>query len=449
MFSLRSAAKYSLILFLSAVAAVLWLALPADAAVFQTYDIYSNPSDGTWVATGSPIQRFRSSTLDGELFSIVTETYTGVLSTTVAQLRDRTAAVTYLLEMYNTSSEFISWRPTTTVTIVADHIYELNIPNYNWKRRSPSTTYTNVTGDDDAGRRSSWPNGTLTEDNYDAFVRVTTLDTVNNSIALVSTSTVVCDFSLWNVNYSIASTTAANDYSISIMYGIDPGAMINQSWSWFVGSGAVDNGITIIPKTGDLVSGYAWYARAYLCDSTEQSECDFSLSSNASHILAQSDLYQFIVNDPSAPLLACPTNGSKVLYPNSITPNATSTDPSNNITCNESSTFFGNSLCALFQYLFVPDNQYMNNFTNLKSRVENKPPFGYVTVFTTQIQNLSTATSTTSTAFDSISSAQNMQLASIATLSIFDWLRTAFGWFLWVAFVFYIYHRFKNFSLHG
>lgn len=281
------------------------------------------------------------------------------------------------------------------------------------------------------------------------------------TIRFSTTPTTTCDFSNWSVYYSMSSSTTATltngDYGISVMSGFSPeaGSMTNQDFDnfsdWFSGTSTISVSATsLIPKDTPLTPGFTFYAQASLCNSLNPDDCEFNFSSDRSeHQIASSSVWQFIIDDASNPILVCPANNGQVAYQGLVTPSVTSTQASNNITCDPNSGFFQSSMCYLFQYLFFPKTESIRQFSSIQERISNKAPFGYISVFSSQISNLSSASSTTSTAFSSISSSEGLQLSTWSTLAIFETIRTIFNWFLWIVFVFYVFHRFKNFSLHG
>jgi len=436
-----------------------WFLWPVIAygATFETYDIVATPSDGTLIASGNPRQQFLIPTSSqGDFISVVID-FVDVGCDDVLTLRDRTTSVSYFLHCDFTGLQFSRYTTTTQFSLLPNHEYELFYSNYNSGRRSPSSTYTNTSGWDKGGRRTSIPNGVATDSDYDIYMRLNIEPQLQDEIDFVKPSGIsedlVCDFSFWEVEYLLSNTTTnANngEYGISVQSGIDPVSLPFQDFAWFTGADSLAfPARTFIPKAGTLDTGFTYYAQAHICDSIDPDDCDFSLQSNQDHLVASSPVWQFIVDDPDAPLLNCPTDGSQILYPRDSMPFVTSTAAGDTNTCDTNSDFFSRGMCSMFQWLFVPAPSTITAFSDLKEQVQNKPPFGYVTVFSAQIGNLSNATSTTNTFYGTVSSSVNLQLASWTQIGILGIIRTIFGWFLWLVFVFYVFQRFKHFSLHG
>lgn len=441
------------------------------ASTFQTYDVVALGTNVSFtsagLATGNPLQRFHvTSSTEGTLISLIIAYNCGTVPCNIGNLtlRNRSTSVSYTLTIGNQTTQFTQYVPSSDTPLVAGQDYELFFNNYSVLGHTPSTTYTNTAGWDVTGRRTSIPNGTFTTNasyNFDIYVRMTIEPTVSNEVDFVypaPTSTLTCDFSSWQLNYSIdgdtVATLANGDYGLTVMWGLDPFLMFNQDYAifsdWYSGTSTVAvNAHDFLPKATPLVPGYTYSAQAFICDSTVQSECDFSLSSNDSHIIAEGPVWEFIIDDPSAPLLSCPAGGAQVPYPGFVGLTATSTLWGDNLTCDPDSDFFSRGMCALFQFLFIPNTTALSQFSNLQAQVQQKAPFGYISVYNDQIEALSSASSTTSTAWSSVSSSQYLNLSTWGNLSVFAYIRTILTWFMWFVFVFYMYHRFRNFSLHG
>jgi hypothetical protein len=129
----------------------------------------------------------------------------------------------------------------------------------------------------------------------------------------------------------------------------------------------------------------------------------------------------------------------QVYYPPSSFENITSTIPisSTTIAC-DSGNIISDSFCGVLTWLFVPSPASFTQFINLKSAIENKPPFGYFTAIKTSLSSLTVGT--TSLMLVNASTTQ-------AFSAIFSPLRTGLVWILWLMFAFWIFHRLRNLQI--
>ena len=88
-------------------------------------------------------------------------------------------------------------------------------------------------------------------------------------------------------------------------------------------------------------------------------------------------------------------------------------------------------------YLFYPSSASLSQYNGLYMQFINKPPFGYIVGIQTALKNIN----------DTATSAFTLQSMPILNTYIFDPLRTAIAWILWVAFAFVLYHRLKNIAI--
>lgn len=96
------------------------------------------------------------------------------------------------------------------------------------------------------------------------------------------------------------------------------------------------------------------------------------------------------------------------------------------------------NLAGCFQnalmFVFYPSETVLNKFADLKGIIENKPPFGYVTVYTGQLSELSAEASSTFT----------LEIEDNIKEKIFDPLRTGLSSILWVCFGFWFFNRIRK-----
>lgn len=275
-------------------------------------------------------------------------------------------------------------------------------------------------------------------------------DTVS-SIRFRETPESTCYFNNWNTLQTFSSSTMADalagNYSVQVQWGVGSNLQF-QDWAPWDPAFFKE---AKIPHTADELTGLDFFedlamtAKASICSSNNPENCDWEADNDYTYFVAESDPWDFIIATTTTKGDCLPggIDFPKFDWP---FPNATSTDPSNNITCDPNSGFFASSMCNLFQYLFVPKASDFERWKALKTTLENKPPFGYFVVFNNAIDGLSSATSTSST----IQMASSTPMFStLANLEIWETLQTLLEYFLWFLFLLYIYRRFKNFSLHG
>ena len=106
--------------------------------------------------------------------------------------------------------------------------------------------------------------------------------------------------------------------------------------------------------------------------------------------------------------------------------------PPGMISC-EGGGFFDNLLCNLYVSLFVPSDTALNQFSGLWDNIKYKPPFGYAVAINTAISGIAIGTTT-------------LAFAGISDISFFGTLRLVLTTLLWFLFVFWIFHRLRNFN---
>ena len=98
---------------------------------------------------------------------------------------------------------------------------------------------------------------------------------------------------------------------------------------------------------------------------------------------------------------------------------------------------WGGCLTNLARDLFYPDSASLSQFNSLYTEYQNKPPFGYISAIQTSLKSLN----------DTNTSAFTLQSLPILNTYIFDPLRLALAWILWLAFAFVLFTRFKHIQL--
>jgi hypothetical protein len=134
-------------------------------------------------------------------------------------------------------------------------------------------------------------------------------------------------------------------------------------------------------------------------------------------------------------------------YPDTY-PTSTASSTEWVLTCDPNDPFWHRSFCqiakwildgiaAIFKFFFMPKSSDFDQFSNLKTALENKPPMGYFYA----IKDALTFNSTTTKAFDLASSTVAM------TGPIFDPVKTGLTFTLWLLFAFWLFNRIKHFNL--
>ena len=88
-------------------------------------------------------------------------------------------------------------------------------------------------------------------------------------------------------------------------------------------------------------------------------------------------------------------------------------------------------------FLFYPSSSSINQFNGLYTQFVNKPPFGYIVAIQNALKGINDTATATFT----------LQSLPILNTFIFDPIRLALSWVLWVAFAFVLYHRLKNIAI--
>lgn len=299
------------------------------------------------------------------------------------------------------------------------------------------------------------------------FIVDTTVTTT--LISWYATPTSTCDFKVWDTVTNISDADALTyqfvgpvvtwgifGSSSASMFNVDSqsSATSNQEdtpTSFFSANGGV-------VKTTPFVPGFVYSAKAHVVkDITEVRNTGSVTSANT---IAQSSLWEFIVSGyPNE-------NGCSSItqvYPSFTWPFSTSTYfptfPNSGCVdtldyCSGISTSSGfwadgsKALCQAVQFLFKPSCSALNNFSGLKGLVANKPPFGYIAVYSNALSGLASSTSATSSIATS-TFAFTTSMTTLLSAPFFNTFQTILAIIFYIALAFYFYRRFKYFSLHG
>jgi len=250
-----------------------------------------------------------------------------------------------------------------------------------------------------------------------------------------------CQLANWSVRGEVGTIDEDywNNYRVVVAYGTSP-VFTNQDESPLLwGSGTIFPGATANMPAKYLQAPFITttteiFARAYICNSLNFEDCDFRTANP--NQLASSPLYSFTI-DPSL------CGGGVATQQNTTSTVATQSTNTTEF-CEENEGGVTGFFCRVFGFLFTVDQSVLNRFGDLKDDISERPPFGYISVYAGVWENVSSATSTTSTW-----SGVGFQFSEWSDLDFWDYIRTPLGWICWIAFGWYIYYRFKHFSLHG
>jgi len=235
-----------------------------------------------------------------------------------------------------------------------------------------------------------------------------------SSISLLTpTTSTVADFRLWETSYDNTTTTAGKIKTL-VFYSTasDPNVYVDASVSTTTASST-----SFFQTKGRAIPlNQQWlaYAGLYLIPDSNP---------ETSILLATSTITAFT--------LTTPIGGG--IYGTS-TP--TSTTSTLSVTCDPSLGAFQYSFCYVIQYLFYPSSDDLDIYNTVYDGIKNKPPFGYFTAISSVLGGFSTTTTST-ISFPDLSSMNDE----------FDVIKTTVSVILWVAFGFWVFHKFRNIQL--
>lgn len=290
---------------------------------------------------------------------------------------------------------------------------------------------------------STYPNGyasfagNLNTGNEFFLINTTTAQT---TISFTNTASSTNDFDNWLLSvYNATGIDHTSDWQMVVKYGTadQENLLLYSDLSANTGPNADNSPGTYYPikKKTPLLPGFTFYARAYLYSTTDKNYFD------SAHLIASSTVLEFIITaGGKVELFGQPPSTTAFDYlGNPYADNNSVTSTGNIYTCNPSDPLFTRSLCKMFVFLFVPSPETFTRFTELKASLQNKPPFGYVTVYTNALNGLGSATSTSSTT----------DLSQLSQLSFIQTFKTILAWIVYIMFGFWAFNRFRHFSLHG
>lgn len=314
----------------------------------------------------------------------------------------------------------------------------------------------------------------------DAYFQINTDNNTSTpaSISFYATPTSTCDFYIWDTQSYYPETGSSNYYD-AVAWGNDAVGYDYLDWKDcgdsgiggdFIlgtqdtqciapsGAGTGASPFGGVRKSAPLVPGVVYRATPWVLDDTtvidnwQNNNTSVNSALLAGAEVASGNTWEFIVSgQPNE-------NGCQAIsqvFPDFSWPFASSTpdNPYGNDWCADmlESTIvqqIKKAGCQSAQYLFKPSEQAINNFYDLKSQLEYKPPFGYVTAYGDALSGITMASTTTST-LSTVTSSPNLQLAQWSQLGIIQTIRSTFGWFLYLIFGIWVFNRLRHFSLHG
>lgn len=232
---------------------------------------------------------------------------------------------------------------------------------------------------------------------------------------------------------------------------------ISFNWQYHLDSATTSSGYyTIFPQFAiwRQESEFVWFNLGYNFGTNSHPNSNIATGTTAGFNLDAGRFYQIkgfylkydAIGDGSINASTTPVD-SNIFYVSSTMPFVpiitipTSTITSSTIqiqtTCDPNSGFFSYSICSVIRYLFFPDAAVLNLFSGLTQPIQTKPPIGYFT----SIKNALTGLTSSTPAF-TIDIADDDPVKT----TFFTPIRTGLIWILWLAFAFWIFHRFRHFN---
>lgn len=117
--------------------------------------------------------------------------------------------------------------------------------------------------------------------------------------------------------------------------------------------------------------------------------------------------------------------------------------------CSSDGSMYG-ALYFVVCKMFIPEKADFQRFSDLKDKVATKPPFGYFAIYQDTMEGITTSTVSSTIGMTTSTGATFLStLGKLKTIWIFEQVYNIIAWLLWLLFGFWIFHRFRHFSLHG
>lgn len=359
--------------------------------------------------------------------------YTGSVTSNAWQLVDFTSSTPGVL----TAGRYY-------VSFVCDTTLEPTCPGnfypdaFRWGAKTPSTTYTNTLEYD-----RTYSAGI--EIGADAFFTINDSQaggTGEDTIEFASTPTPRLDFETWllSMNLSPSTTLLCNlGYALQIQANVS-GVGLCQYGVLYTNSATLQSyddysfitpvtpgpqELNYLTKKVPFATGTTWTAYAYIRTPNH-------------NILAQSDSYTFTINGA--------TNGNWNSSWYLRNPSTSSASGGTTYDCDTGHSWFTAGMCNMFITLFYPSDAEIQKFLTKGLQVQNKPPFGYFTVYGAAFNSLISANTSTTSTIGTVD--QSAGVAFVGSLSFFQTLRDWVSYLIWLAFGLYVFQRFRTFDYH-
>lgn len=346
---------------------------------------------------------------------------------------------------------FINYGGSYSVTAGTNY-WLTNTGGGNLMAKTPSTTYTNAGNWDKSCIGGGSINCSIvTENNHDYYYgfNLGLEPGTGVSVSFTDTPDTVCDFNNWEVQNTIPGDQLidAPYWQMGVMYGpaLDQQAYLDRVT-------LLPNTVTQFTKFTDFSAGQIWYATPVLLTR----EIEFPYYDPVVDTFFREDVENYNVTIGATWVFGILPDGSCTSTNPYYSPGSSLAWPTGTstitATCDETDGgFFNNSICKVLQYLFNPASSpnyphLQSSWQGLKDQVSQKPPFGYFEIYSNTLAQFATVSSTTSTLSEVVSTTLAQDLSD---LGFFASMRDFIGYLFWILGLFYIYHRFKNFSLHG
>jgi len=239
-----------------------------------------------------------------------------------------------------------------------------------------------------------------------------------DNIEIISpTSTPAYDFSNWQLGFATATSTTATSTHFYLQR-VYVGLSSSTIETFAGGVGVLDSPVSV-PNVGALSPNTTYFSQAQLWY--------FHNFQANKEVVATSDIVSFTTSNLSE---------NELSYFDA--PFSTSTTAEWTFTCDPTSGFFTNSFCNLARFLFVPTPASIQNFSDLKSQIETKPPIGYFSLI--------------GEAFDNINASGTPAFTLTGVQALEDNFLTPFKAILTIVFYllfgFWLLHRVRNFDFH-
>lgn len=279
----------------------------------------------------------------------------------------------------------------------------------------------------------------------------------DSDIQIKQETEAICDFSYWNMSGHLSTADQArltadypNKWTLGVVWtnGYDPNGNITD-YDLYAQEIYDRDTFSLLGTDPFIKKSQPWtdtttvfYATPIICDSqTPLIDCfvNFPSIADRRHIVAQGTTREFIVN----PTGTCSStwqsqDHAKPEYASSTNPADLENVRGQCYNWCDKQNIAVKYLCSAMCALFMPSDSALQNFASLKEELSVYPPFGYIAIYASSTQNMTTSTATTTANF-----------ALIGDFNITKFFRTGMAWIFYLLFGIWVIKRLTNFSLHG